>query len=217
MTRQATVPAALALDAAAAGQATAVCVYVALDALYGGCVAGIWPGQNLLAVQLRVSRATVQRALRWLRAEGWVTVTARTGARGERTTNLYELHPDAAADPHRFDEATTRARFKERAARELYARAQDEPGDPVENPGGAVPVRSGPARSDPRVTGDATPASPVTHNPYLPSRSNWAAASRVVHNPDPDPHDLEGLDLVRHHITASFAALGLERRPLRPL
>lgn len=50
-----------------------------------------WPGVRTIALELNLSRATVQRALRSLRNGGWIQVEPRYRENGSRSSNRYRI------------------------------------------------------------------------------------------------------------------------------
>lgn len=50
-----------------------------------------WPGIRTMCKDLKISRATVQRALRELEKNGWITKSPRHRENGSCTSNLYKI------------------------------------------------------------------------------------------------------------------------------
>ena len=50
-----------------------------------------WPSVRTIAKDLHLSRATVQRALRELQRDGWITAEPRWRENGSCTSNFYRL------------------------------------------------------------------------------------------------------------------------------
>lgn len=68
----------------------AVAVYMYLKSRAnseGAC----WPGIRTIARDLRLSRATVQRALHDLERSGWITKEPRWRENGSNSSNLYRI------------------------------------------------------------------------------------------------------------------------------
>lgn len=50
-----------------------------------------WPGIKIISKDLKISRSTVQRALRELEQSGWIAKSPRYRENGSSTSNLYMI------------------------------------------------------------------------------------------------------------------------------
>lgn len=50
-----------------------------------------WPGIRTISTDLKISRSTVQRALRELEQSGWIAKSSRHRENGSSTSNLYRV------------------------------------------------------------------------------------------------------------------------------